>query len=82
MLTASGLPLETREIYCRSIDRVVDEKVDIVLPSHAAHPRNYDFFAIADADDGSGNGFIDPDAWHRMLLSKKDEILRLMQNDV
>ena len=82
MLTASRLPLETREIYCRSIDRVVDEKVDIVLPSHAAHPKDYDFYAIADADDGSGNGFIDPDAWRRMLLSKKAEILKLMRDDV
>lgn len=81
-LTESGLPLETREIYCESIDRVVDEKVDIVLPSHAAHTKNYDFFGIADADDGTGEGFIDPGAWKRMLLNKKGDIVRLMEADI
>ena len=80
-LIASNIPLETRQIYCDSIDRVLDEKVDVVLPSHAAHTKDHDFFAIADADDGTGNGFIDPDAWRRMLLHKKAEIVKMIEED-
>ena len=67
-------------IYLRSLDQVVDAKVDVVLPSHAGHCVGHDFFAIADQDDGSGAGFIDPTAWKRMLLGKR-KVLDLIQTE-
>ena len=80
-LAKKNLPLETRDIYLRSLDQVVDAKVDVVLPSHAGHCVGHDFFAIADQDDGSGAGFIDPTAWQRMLLGKRKELLDLIQTE-
>lgn len=49
--------------------------------SHAGHCVGHDFFAIADQDDGSGAGFIDPTAWKRMLLGKRKELLDLIQTE-
>lgn len=77
----SNIPLSVRDTYLDSIDRVIDMKVDVVLPSHVGHPVKYDFYAIADADDGTGNGFIDPDAWHRMLAGKRAEIVRMLERE-
>ena len=79
-LTEMKLPVEeTRDIYLRNLDKVMDAKVDIVLPSHAGHCVDHDFFAIADADDGSGDGFVDPTAWKRMLTGKKEALLDLIR---
>lgn len=75
------LPLELQQIYCESIDRVVDRPVDLVLPSHVGHCIDYDFFARANQDDGSGNSFIDSGAWGRMLRGKKAEILDLISKE-
>lgn len=76
-----NLPISTQQVYLESMDRVRDMKVDIVLPSHAAHPVDYNFYAIADADDGTGNGFIDPTAWKRMIDAKKGEMIRMMEKE-
>lgn len=77
-LEESRIPLSVRDDYCRSIDKVIDRDVDIVLPSHVGHCVDHDFFAIAAQDDGTGNGFIEPTAWKRMLTGKKKEILDLI----
>lgn len=79
-LLKSRIPLETRDIYCASIDRVIDARVDVVLPSHVGHCVDHDFFGIARRDDGSGDGFIDPTAWKRMLTQKKAEVLELIRS--
>lgn len=79
-LLRSRIPLEIRDIYCASIDKVVDAKVDVVLPSHVGHCVGHDFFAIAQKDDGSGDGFVDPTAWKRMLTQKKAEVLDLIRS--
>lgn len=80
-LEKSRLPLETREIYLQSLDQVMDAKVDVVLPSHVGHCVNHDFFAIADRDDGSGDGFLEPAAWRRMISRKKEDMLELIRNE-
>ena len=67
--------------YFESIDRVINEKVDIVLPSHVGHLVDHDFFGIADRDDGTGNGFVDPTAWKRMLSGKRRELERLIEKE-
>lgn len=82
MLAKQGMPLSLREEYCNSIDKVIDRKVDVVLPSHAGHCVDHNFFAIAQQDDGAGNGFIDPHAWRRMLTHKKAEIMEMIEKDI
>ncbi|MCI8423147.1 MAG: MBL fold metallo-hydrolase [Lawsonibacter sp.] len=79
-LRRSRLPLETRDIYCQSIDKVIDARVDVVLPSHVGHCVEHDFFGIARRDDGSGDGFVEPTAWKRMLTQKKAEVLELIRS--
>lgn len=80
-LEKSGQPFSLREQYLESIAKVLDCHVDVVLPSHAGHCVDHDFFKIADEDDGTGNGFIDPTAWRKMLQSKKEQIEQMIQND-
>ena len=79
-LTEMKLSVEqTRDVYLQSLDRIMNVKVDVVLPSHAGHCIDHDFFAIADKDDGSGTGFIETTAWRRMLSGKKAELLDLIR---
>jgi metallo-beta-lactamase class B len=78
MLDRQRWPYETQQIYLDNLDKVMDQKVDVLLPSHAKHAVDHDIYAIADADDGSGDGFIDPTAWKRMLTGKKKEMLDMM----
>lgn len=77
-LEAAHLPLSVQQTYLDSLDKVMDMKVDVVIPSHAKHLIDHDFFKIADEDDGTGNGFIEPDAWGRMIRGKKQEMLKMM----
>ncbi|MBS7525393.1 MBL fold metallo-hydrolase [Fusibacter paucivorans] len=77
-LTANKLPVSLQTDYLNSIDKVVDRKVDIVLPSHAGHCVDHDFLSFANTD---GSKFIDPSAWRRMLLAKKAEIVKIIENE-
>lgn len=74
-----GLPKSLREDYCESIEKVIDRHVDIVLPSHAGHTTDYDFFGIAEGKPGAGDSFVDPTAWRRMLTAKRAEIIELIE---
>ncbi len=78
MLDQQKWPYETQQIYLKSLDKIMNEKVDILLPSHAKHAVDHDILAIAAKDDGSGQGFIDADAWHRMIQGKKNEMLKMI----
>lgn len=78
-LEASQLPLSVRDTYLASLDSVMDIPVDVLIPSHAKHAVDYDIFQIAAEDDGSGDGFIDPTAWKRMIQSKKKEMLKMIE---
>lgn len=81
-LEKSGQPLSRREEYLESIVKVMDKKVDVVLPSHPSHCVDHDFLKIGDEDDGTGKGFINREAWHNMLISKKLEIEQMIQDDI
>ena len=73
----NDFPRNMRQIYCESIDRVIDMPVDIVLPSHAGHGVAYDFYQLAAQNDGSGRCFVDTGAWKRMLAVRKNIVLAL-----
>ena len=75
-----GLRKSLRDDYLVSIDKVLDRPVDVVLPSHAGHPVGYDFLGIADGKPGAGTSFVDRGAWKRILMSKRAEIVKLIEN--
>ncbi|HOI23109.1 hypothetical protein SDC9_05253 [bioreactor metagenome] len=79
-LLRNKLPISLQNKYCSSIEKVIGRNVDVVLPSHPGHCIDHDFFSIAANDDGTGQEFIDPDAWRRMLSKKKDEMLQLIES--
>lgn len=77
-LTIARMPLSTQEVYLKNLEKIMDCKVDVVLPSHAKHAVGHDIFQIAAKDSGDGIGFIDSTAWKRMIINKKQEMLQMM----
>lgn len=80
-LKESGWPERLQREYVENLTAMQEIPVDVVLPSHAGHTVGHDFFAIARQDDGSGEGFIDPGAWKRMLESKLQAMGELMARE-
>lgn len=82
-MTKLHLPMETRQVYLQSIDRVLDAHVDVLIPSHVGHakPYGYDFYALAEKNDGTGNVFIDTNAWRRMLEGKRQEMVEMLARE-
>ena len=80
-LEENGWPLSRQQEYLDNLGAMKEMKVDVVLPSHAGHPVNYNFFQIAKEDDGTCNGYIDPGAWKRMLESKLAVMNALMAEE-
>lgn len=80
-LEENGWPLSRQQEYVDNITAMKDMHVDVVLPSHAGHPVDYNFFKIAETDDGTENGFIDTGAWKRMLESKLTVMAALLEEE-
>lgn len=79
-LKANRLPLSLQSDYIESIEKVIDCKVDVVLPSHAGHCIDHDFLNLKNNKSGT-NEYINPIAWKKMLSHKKNEMLELMKED-
>ncbi len=77
-LESVGLPVSMQTTYLESIDKIIDRPVDVVLPSHAGHCKDHDFLSFASTDQ---KRFVDSSAWHRMIESKKEEMLELMESE-
>ena len=75
-LIENGWPFSRQQECLDNLNTMKEMKVDVVLPSHAGHTVDHNFFEIAKNDDGTGNGFIDSGAWKRMLESR----VVMMQN--
>ena len=80
-LTENRLPLHLQSDYLNTLMVLKDRKVDVLIPSHAGHAVDYDFFGIAAKDDGTGNGFIDRGAWKRMLESRIEMVKELIRKE-
>ena len=80
-LTANRLPLHLQSDYLNTLMVLKDRKVDVLIPSHAGHAVDYDFFGITAKDDGTGNGFIDRGAWKRMLESRIEMVKELIRKE-
>lgn len=80
-LKTNGLPLHLQSDYLNTLTVLKDRKVDVLIPSHAGHAVDYPFFEIAAKDDGTGNGFIDPGAWKRMIESRIEMVKALIAKE-
>ena len=80
-LTQNRLPLHLQSDYLNTLMVLKDRKVDMLIPSHAGHAVDYPFFEIAAKDDGTGNGFIDPGAWKRMIESRIEMVKALIAKE-
>lgn len=82
-LKENGLPLEMQNIFTASIDKVWNEKVDVMLGNHPFHNDTYQ--KAKARKQGEKNPFIDPGEWHRFLTELKvryQEFLRLKPEEV
>ncbi len=67
-----------RQTYLDSLAKVRSQKVDLFLGNHCT---NNDTLGRAKRlADGDRNAFIDPEAWTRYLDSKRDDLLKLMED--
>ena len=78
-----GLDESIREEFRRSIDKVWDEEVDIMLGNHPFHNDTYEKHERQLRE--GGNPFIDPAEWHRFLTELKEkyaEFLRMTEAEI
>ena len=80
-LLTNGWPLSFQQGYLDMLRQMKRRSVDVLIPSHAGHANTYPFFDIAAQDDGTGNGFIRPNAWREMLEIKEQEMLALLERE-
>ena len=69
-LKECGLTMEMRETFSRSIDKVWDEKVDVMLGNHPFHNDTYEKHERVLR--GEKDAFIDPGEWQRYLQELRD----------
>ena len=70
---------EMRKVYLASLDKVIDQPVDIFLGNHAVNnkiieKRNYQI------EHPGSNPYIDPKEWRSYLEGKKQELLAFMDD--
>ena len=80
-LLTNGWAVSFQQGYSDMLRQMKRRSVDVLIPSHAGHAKTYPFFDIAAQDDGTGNGFIRPNAWREMLEIKEQEMLALLERE-
>ena len=82
-LESFGLDVDkARQTYLASLAKVRDEKVEIFLGNHCANNDTLGRRKRQLENPDGPNPFIDSDAWHLFLDSKRDELLALIRSDV
>lgn len=76
-LKNNGLPLSLRDDFSRSIEKVWDEPVDIMLGNHPFHNDTY--LKQERRKEGGENPFIDPEEWRRFLQELKDKYMVFLE---
>ena len=74
-LDANGLPRSLHQAFYDQLVMCRDLKVDITCPSHN---HDYDILALSDRDDGTGDVFVDPTGWRRMIEGKIEKYMPLL----
>jgi metallo-beta-lactamase class B len=76
-------PLSLQTVFLESIDKVWDEKVDLMLGNHPFHNDTYQKYQLM--REGNSSAFIDPAEWRRFLQELKDRyknFLELTQEEI
>ena len=63
-LEENRLPAHLQADYVNQLREMMKLHVDIVIPSHN---HNDDLLSRYKADDGTGNIYLDPEGWQKML---------------
>lgn len=78
-----GLPADIRETFAKSIDKVYDEEVDIMLGNHPFHSDTFDKNERRKQE--GGNPFVDPTEWQRYLTELRtcyQEFLNMTPDEI
>lgn len=75
-LKRNGLPMSLREQFLTSLDKVWDEKVDIMLGNHPFHNDTYQ--KRQRVLDGEKDAFVDSGEWQRFLTELKTLYLEFL----
>lgn len=76
-LKKNGLPLSMKDVFLQSIDKVWEEKVDIMLGNHPFH--NDIFIKNKEMQQGNKDAFIDSEEWKRFLTELKNSFAEFLQ---
>jgi metallo-beta-lactamase class B len=79
LLEIGDTAYKMRQVYLSSIDKVIDQHVDIFLGNHADNNNIVEKREYQIQHPGS-NPYIDPDEWRRYLAQKKNELLAFMKD--
>ena len=67
-----------RETYLRSIEKVINEKVDIFMPNHCVNVDLLNKRQFMIDHPSEPNPFIDENTWKNYLQMKYDDLKKLM----
>ncbi len=81
LLDIGDIYFQARRDYVNSINRVIDEKVDIMLGNHC---NDVDLIAKSELmrSGVSENPFIDPNHWRNYLCFKRDGVLKMIEDEI
>lgn len=77
-LERNRLPVTLRDQFLESIDKVWDEKVDIMLGNHPFHNDTYQKYQRV--LNGETDAFVDPGEWQRFLTELKELYLEFLKS--
>ncbi len=80
LLDIGDIHFQARRDYVNSIERVINERVDVMLGNHCADVSLSDKIKILQSGSGE-NPFIDPDHWKQYLGMKRDGVLRMIAEE-
>lgn len=79
-LEDAGLPADLQQEYLNSLKAILNEPVDIVIPSHASHYPG-DYFSIAAKNDGTGVALRVPGMWQTLISDRIRQASELIARD-
>lgn len=78
-LLTHGLPVETQQVFLHTLDRLMEERVDIVLGNHPDPNHILEKRALQLEQPGT-NPFLDPEDWGNYLGWVKAEFLQFLED--
>lgn len=72
-LKANGLPYSLQRDYMTNMEKAMKMRVDCYLP---AHQFGYDVLALKQEDDGTGDIFVNPEVWPRVMRNAADSFMK------